>query len=191
MSSFPILSPPFSSSSFPKHMWPNHYLLRTSIPKSFTQAADEVNFPFDALVLMLSAILVALIFTSFFSRLLRVSRSLFPFKVNVTPSRPRSHLCPLTSLCLPLLLLRSPPPSPSSSFFPLVRCHNQSGSVVRAGPPVADPGLRGDACDSFSDNAICRSISLLASPTVLSRRPLLSALVRCLVRCCSATCAFL
>ena len=36
----------------------------------------------------------------------------------------------------------------------LVRCHNHSGSVVRAGPPVAPPGLRGDACDAFAEASI-------------------------------------
>ena len=33
----------------------------------------------------------------------------------------------------------------------LVRCHNHSRSVVLAGPPVAPPGLRGDACDAFAE----------------------------------------
>ena len=77
MSSFPIVFPPFLFCTFPKHMWPNHYLLRISIAKSPTQAADEINFPRRSRPYAFR-LLVALIPTSFFPRLLRASMCLSP-----------------------------------------------------------------------------------------------------------------
>ena len=63
----------------------------------------------------------------------------------------------------------------------LVRCHNHSGSVVRAGPPVAPPGLRGDACDAFAEASIGH-LALCPFPQPLFPLLLLPSFSRCVTQ---------